>query len=329
MQSILIAKIEAPGLYSSDGMVKALRDQFDQVYEFNYQNVMFNEGVEGMRRRLMGMCMMYSPDVCFLHIQIPDPLNLDLIQFLSERTFVVLYTFDVKINVDWYKEYAPYVGLILFGDGETIDYLRLGGITNVDYLPSSADFDLYKPLPEGVYPEKDYGEIVFIGNNFVSNKLNFPMSEERVGMVEYMKKHFGERFKVYGLGWPGSTMLSPEQSVAAYQSCKIAVTHNNFYRKWYTSDRLWRAMGCGACTISQYYDGYYYDIPYPISQTWVNYGTLKKRCEELLENDSFRKQIAKRQYKYVVEAHSWSIQFSRLKQLIINHGYKKRVESVS
>jgi len=328
MDSVLIAKIEIPS-YSSAGIVNALRNNFKEVHEFNYQNVMYNEGADGMRRRLMGLCMMHNPDVCFLHIQTPEPLNMDVIKFLSERTFVVLYTFDVRENIDWYKKYAPYVGLILFGDMESVESCHKGGIKNVDYLQSSANFDLYRPLPVGVVPDKEYGEIVFIGNNFDGTMLAFPLAKQRVEMVNFMHENFGERFKVYGMGWPGSRMLSPVEEIAAYHSCKIAITHNNFFRSKYTSDRLWRAMGCGAYTLSQYYIGYYHDMPLASSQTWGTLASLKERCEMILDNDEFRRQVAKRQNEYVVKNHNWSVRISKLKQLILNHGYDKRMENIT
>lgn len=326
MESILIAKLEAPGIYSSAGIVNALRTEFKEVYEFNYQSIMYSEGADGMRRRLMGMCMMHNPDVCLLHMQTPECMDINLIQFLSEKTFVVLYTFDVRENIDWYKEYAPYVGLILFGDQESVEQMNESGFMNVDYLQSSADFDLYRPSP--VPPDKDYGEIVFIGNNFSGSKHKFPLIKQRVDLVNYMKKHFGDRFKVYGMGWPGSRMLNPMEEIEAYHSCKIALTHNNFFRTGYTSDRQWRSMGSGAMTISQYYEGYENDFPSIISNVWQQLPTLKARCELLLENEYFRNDIARRQHDWVVKNHSWSVRISKLKQLIINHGYDKRMESI-
>lgn len=328
MNSVLIAKIEVPS-YSSAGIVKGLRNNFEVVHEFNYQSIMFDEGAEGMRQRLIGMCMMHNPDILLLHIQNPEPLDLNAVQFMSSRSFVVMYTFDVRDDIDWYKDYAPYVGLILFGDLESVKKMRDAGFDNVDYLSSSADFDLYRPLPNGIKPDKDYGEIVFIGNNFVGSMHKFPLAQQRVDMVNMMKKEFGDRFKVYGMGWPGSRMLNPVEEIAAYHSCKVAITQNNFFRTGYTSDRMWRAMGSGACTISQYYLGYYEDMPPVISQTWDTFPSLVDRCHVLLDNDAFRNQVSIRQNEFVVKHHNWTKRFSEFKELILKHGYDKRMEIVA
>lgn len=329
MDSALVVKLEAPNMYSSNGIVTAFRNNFKEVNEFDYQKVMFNEGVEGMHRRLMGMVLMHKPDVTFLHIQTPGPLSLDIIKFLSERTYTVLYTFDVRKDIDWYKEYAPYLGLILFGDQESISELKHDGIENVDYLQSSADFDLYRPLPPGLIAKGNYGEIVFIGNNTAGSKLNFPQAHQREHMVKALKNNFGDRFKAYGLGWPDSKMLNPVEEIAAYQACKIAVTHNNFERTGYTSDRQWRAMGCGACTISHYYKGYNDDIPSFVAHTWRYVDALVKRCETLLGSPDICKHIGKYQQEHVVRNHSWYERIFKLKKLIIKHGYDKRMEDIA
>jgi hypothetical protein len=329
MKSVLIAKLEAPGLYSSAGIVNGLQNNFEEVYEFNYQNVMYMEGASEMRRRLMGMVLMYKPDIVFLHVQIPEPLDMNLMEFLSERTYVVMYTFDVRTDISWYKEYAPLVGLIVFADKESVLECVSEGIKNVDYLHSSANYEQYKPLPEGKLPEKDYGEIIFIGNNFIGTIHKFPNTGQRFELVQFMQDKFGDRFKAYGLGWRGSRMLSPAEEIAAYQSCKIAITHNNFNRSGYTSDRQWRSMGCGALTICHYYDGYYDDIPSQMSQTWSTFHKLEHRCQILLDNDGFRRQVAIRQHKHVVDNHNWTIRFSKLKKLILNHGYETRVEDIA
>lgn len=329
--TVLIAKIEAPS-YSSAGIVRAMRNEFENVYEFNYQNVMFQEGADGMRKRLMGMCMMYQPDIIFLHIQNPEPLDMDVIQFLSERAFVVLYTFDVRENIDWYKEYAPYVGLILFADAESIDACKKDGIENVDYLQSSVDMNLYRPLPPGVEPDKEYGDIIFIGNNFLNTNLNFPLAQQRVDMVNFMKEQFGDRFHVYGIGWPGSRMLNPMEEIAAYHSCKIAITHNNFLRTGYTSDRLWRAIACGALTVSQQFEPYgQYDIPRRAMPMWSTFKDIRDYCNFFLDPywAQHKSDVREEQYQHLKSNASWANRILKFKQLIKNHGYSKRVEDVS
>src|SRR6266446_1633002 len=96
MSSILVVKLEAPQ-YSSDGIIRAFKEHYDEAYEYNWQHVRFNTSVEEMRRRLMGMALQYHPDVIFLHIQNEEALDQNTIQFLSnEIGFVINYTFDCR-----------------------------------------------------------------------------------------------------------------------------------------------------------------------------------------------------------------------------------------
>jgi hypothetical protein len=69
MSSALVVKMEAPN-YSSNGIVNAFKDHYDHVYEMDWQSIRFNTDIEGVRKRLMAMVTMYSPDVCFFNIKI-------------------------------------------------------------------------------------------------------------------------------------------------------------------------------------------------------------------------------------------------------------------
>jgi len=319
MSSVLIAKMEAPKLYSSDGIVRAFKEHYDQVYEFDWQKTRFNTSVEEMRRRLMGIAMMYHPDVIFLHIQNPDVLDQNTVEFLSnEIGFVILYTFDVREDIDWMKKLAPYLGLLLFADKDSVTQCKKDGIENVDYMQSSCDYQLYKPVDAKLAEKQG---IVFIGNNFVGSNLKYPLAQERYDMVHLMRKTFKDQFTCYGHGWDfESQMLDPEKEVAAYNYAKISITHNNFNREGYTSDRLWRSIGCGAYTISQHYEGLDEDFPNHWLLSWKNFDELKSLCSKMLTSKWYINVGAERQRACALRKHTWSIRISNLKEKIQSHG---------
>lgn len=327
MSSVLIVKLEAPG-YSSDGIVKAFREHYDEVYEYDWQKIRFNLGVEEMRKRLMGMALMYHPELIFLHVQNPDVLDQNTVEFLSEEIgYTVLYTFDVREDIQWMKDLSPYLDLILFGDHQSVEQCRCEGINNVDYLQSSCDFDFYKPVQH--YSSSPEPEIVFIGNNTLNTNLKFPEAKGRVEMVEFMKKEFGNRFAVYGMGWEGTKMVTPREERVIYNCSKIVITHNQFNRDGYTSDRIWRAMSCGVCTISQYYEGYTKDFP---SEAWLFWGhlhSLRLACSVLLADEKTRIKMASLQHDHVTQNHTWSKRILKLKELISTHGKHNRVEDIA
>ena len=181
---------------------------------------------------------MCQPGLIFLHLQTPESIDADTAIELSKIGYVVNYTFDVRQDISWYKEIAPHIGLTLFGDYDSIEECKREGINNVDYLQSSCDFDWYKPL--NIREKENTGEIVFLGGNYAMSNMNYPSAQERIELVEFLQKEFPDKFRVYGMGWEGTKMVHAQDEIKIYNQAKIAITHNNFQRKGYTSDRLFR-----------------------------------------------------------------------------------------
>lgn len=311
MSSVLHSMIEAP-TFSSKGIEQGFLDNGFEYIGFDWQRCKYNSSAEEMMDRLIGKAHMEKPDIIFLHHQNPESLDVGTAIELSNVAFVVNYTLDVRKDISWYKDIAPHIGLTLFGDLESVEELRKAGIKNVDYLGSSADYSWYKPLN---LPRTE--DIVFIGGNYVNTSLDFPQAQQRVDMVEFMKDAFGDRFKLYGMGWKsGVDMVNPQQEIEIYNRSKIAITHNNFTRGGYTSDRLWRSMGCGIATISQYYPGINKNINKYVGSTWLDFPMLKKECEKLLNLDEEREAMGRAGSEWVRINHSWKNRIGQLKELI-------------
>jgi spore maturation protein CgeB len=268
-----------------------------------------------MMDRLIGKAHMEQSDLIFLHLQSAGAIDVETAKELSKVAFVVNYTLDVRNDNSWYKEIAPHIGLTLFGDWDSVEELKKSGIKNLDYLGSSADYSWYRPLN---LPRTE--DIVFIGGNYANTALDFPQAKQRVEMVEFMKDTFGDRFKYYGMGWKaGIDMVNPQQEIEIYNRSKIAITHNNFIRGGYTSDRLWRALGCGIATISQYYPGINKDLNKYVASTWLDFPMLKQECEKLLNLEEEREAMGKAGAEWVRMNHSWRNRISQLKELIQKH----------
>lgn len=314
MKSVLHVRIDAP-TYNSDGIMNGFLENGFEYTGWNWQQVKFNSSNEEMLDRLIGKAHMEQPDLIFAHMQNPESLDVETAKELSKVAFVVNYTLDVRKDISWYKEIAPHIGLTLFGDWESVEELRRVGINNVDYLGSSADYSWYKPLN---LPRTE--DIVFIGGNYVNTSLDFPQAQQRAEMVEFMKDTFGDRFTVYGAGWgAGTTMVNPQEEIRIYNTSKIAITHNNFIRGRYTSDRLWRAMGCGPAVVSQYYPGINKDLNKYVASTWLDFPMLKKECEKLLNLEEEQEAMGKAGAEYVRTVHSWKARIGQLKELIQKH----------
>lgn len=314
MKSVLHARIEAP-TYSSGGIENGFLENGFEYTGFDWQKVKFNSSGEEMMDRLIGKAHMEQPDLIFLHLQSAGAIDVETAKELSKVSFVVNYTFDVRKDISWYREIAPHIGLTLFGDWESVEELRKAGIKNVDYLGSSADYSWYKPLN---LPRTE--DIVFIGGNYANTALDFPQAKERAEMVEFMKDTFGDRFKFYGMGWKsGIDMVNAQQEIEIYNRSKIAITHNNFIRGGYTSDRLWRAMGCGAAVVSQYFPGINKELNKYVASTWLDFPMLKQECEKLLNLEVEREALGKAGVQWVRLHHSWKNRIQTLTELIQKH----------
>ncbi len=316
----LFAGIFSP-MYDSSFMVRGFEESGYQCESFNWQKIRFSEGLEGMLDRLLSKAKSLKPELIFLHIQNPDVILKDVAKELSEYGFVVNYTFDVRNSIQWYKDLAPHVGLTLFADKESVSECKADGIMNVDYLPASADYNVYRKL-DIREATNEYGEIVFIGNNTVGSALKFPKAEERVEMVEFMKKNFGSRFKVWGLNFGADTQIAyPHTEALIYNSAKVAITHNNFFKVGYQSDRALRSIGSGCYTIMQYFPEINKDFNNTVCASWLDFNMLALEVEKALLNDAKRNMIAESGYNFVRERHSWKNRVEQLKLMI--HGMAK------
>lgn len=303
-------------VYDSTYIVNSFEEAGYQCESFDWQKVRFVEGLAGMLDRLIGKAKMMKPDIIFMQIQNPDVLLVDAAKELSKKSFVINYTFDVRNSIDWYKEIAPHVGLTLFGDKQSVMELRKEGIENVEYLSCAADYGLYRKL-EVRERTSEFGDVVFIGNNTVGSALNFPRAQERVDMIEFMRKQFGDRFKAYGTNWGiNSSVVYPHMEVLIYNSAQVAITHNHFLRSGYQSDRALRSMGCNCYTIAQYYPEINKDFNPTVLATWLDFEMLAEETEKALSNDERRKMIADNGYEWVRENHSWKKRIEQLKGLI-------------
>lgn len=320
MKKALLIKIEAPS-YSSIGLETAFKEYFDDVVSIDWQHIKFHLGIDGLWNNIIQKCDLLKPDIIFCQFQKSDILSVEQFKILSKYGFVINYTEDVREDTSWYEEVAPHIGLTVFTNGDDATKLSNKGIYNVAYMMVGYNDIWYRPVAK---TKRDYGEIVFIGNNYENTNLEFPNATERQDMIKFMKSKFGNRFCAYGLGQEGG-ILSPAECVEAYNNCKIAVTQNNFTRHGYTSDRNLNSLGCGCITVQQYFSGIkgmFVGLPYFAS--WKKFEGLEKICtfylkdfsemfEGVGDNKNYREEIS----AYTKQNHSWQNRIKVLMAMVI------------
>lgn len=284
-RSILHIRLDAPS-YSSDAIEKGFRENGFEYHSLSWQNYRFSFGIEGLRSEIIRLQSEINPDYIFLHIQVPDIIDAATAKKLSEKSFVINFTEDVREDTTWYEEVGAVIGLTVFTNMDDVKKLNEKGITAA-YTPTSFNDLIYKKQDK---TEKHYGDIIFIANNYVGTNLNFPMAERRLEMVKFLKDNYAERFKVYGMNWgsvdPDARLLSPTECVEAYNNCKVSISQSNFIRKGYSSDRMFNSMASNAITLPEYYEGIEQDFNHlTFGLHWDNFDELKKAVDLFINND--------------------------------------------
>lgn len=307
---VLFACIEAP-TYSSKGMIKGFEDNGYEVIVFDWQKVRFNEGVEGMKDRLYYKAMMERPELIFLHIQNEDAVDAELAIGLQSIAFTINYTFDVrsKEKTAWMYELAQHIGLTLFSNQDDVNICKALGISKVGIMQSSCDTNWYKKL-KGL--SKDDNSVVFIGNNNENSNLNFDNAGERQAMIKFLYSEYSRSFNAYGLGQKNN-MINPQQEISLYNTSSIAISHNNYDRELYTSDRLWRIMACGCFCLTKYFKGVEAVFERGIHlDWWHDFNELKEKIDYYILNADEREAIAAQGHSKVIKNHTWTDRFNEL-----------------
>lgn len=274
-------------------------------------------GISVLQDAILKKAMISQPDLIFLHIQSKGILNTLIVDQLQRIADTVIYNFDCrsKKKTQWIYDLVPYVKLVCFSNLEDVMNCRAMGNYNTMVLQSSADYDVYKPLPnKEAIPKEFRHDIVFIGNRFDNSNMDFPEAKQRTEMVEMLSKEYGDRFKAWGMGWNFSRFVNKQEEVMIYNSCKIAITQNNFNRVDYQSDRIYKAMGCGAFTIAQFFPNINKYFNKYVCSAWLDLPMLKSEIDRYLEDEELRVKKAKYGAAFIREKHSWK---NRVEQLLV------------
>lgn len=287
--------------------------------EIDWGSLLRTYGKEKMNEIILERVNNFNPHIVFMQLQTDDVFFPETAMKISEKAFFIHWGGDKRDPIpDYFTSIAPFVSITCCTCEDDINTLRRMG-HKAEFLQIGFDHGIYRPgLPaiDGVAP------LLFMANNYGSQ---FPLSDERASMVNFMRSEFGESFKVIGNGWPFERLtLMGNQNMEAryYNSCKIAINFNHFNSLRYTSDRLFRILGSGAFCLSHHYKGIEQDFQIGVHlDTFRNMHELAEKCRDYTFNDATRSRIAMKGREYV---HS-RFTFDHMAQNILNiyNKYKK------
>lgn len=297
-----------------NGLTKAFQKHFD-IKELNTSNTRLNESI-------LFLASTWKPEIVFMQIQKANVVSVEALEGMKALgCFVINFTGDIRERqeIQWMYDMAKHISLTVFTNLTDVYGMRQYGFNSIQ-LELGIDPEIYTPIGE----QKECKEIVFMGNNY--GMTYFPLSTERISMVNYMKKRFGERFGVYGTGWgvgqsniaDGNFMASQNEEAARYRGSKIAINYSHFNYDSYSSDRLTRILGTGTFCLckrfinceTRFQDGIhlrYFDTLDELG-FWTDYYTDPVNEEE-------RKRIAKAGCELVHEKYKFENLVTSIKEV--------------
>jgi len=280
--------------------------------EFNYLRIVFPQiPKENIDTYICNVFKDFNPDIVLKE----DVGSLDLkestLKTLS-KAFMVQWTQDIVIP---YRkpilEYAKY-GLSLFSNYINIEKLKDAGY-KADFLMSSEDYDLYAPI-KGVAKRG----IVFIANNYDTG-VNMPIRKSREDMVDFLREEYPNDFSLYGNNWfhRGSKgYVGFKNEAKVYSEALMAINISQFNTQRYTSNRMYKILGCKTFCLSHAYPGC--EVDFPDVETFNSFEELKYTIDYFLkpENRAELDNIADKTHKHALKYHSWDARVQQLKSLI-------------
>lgn len=326
MKKVLHAALLAPN-YSNKGIMDGFFGAGFKEYKlFDYFLHRFNTDQETMQKMLVKEAEDMKPDLIWMQVQVSDIIDAETFKALSKIAFTVNYTFDIrhKEQTEWLYNLVPHIGLMCFSNQRDVDECKSRGYNNVMVLQSSVDMDVYKPNRFAYTPNF----VSFIGTNFAATNMPFPQSDERVEMVDRLRKRFGKSFDVWGRGWGESQSTFPGQEAKIYDTSLMGINHNNFNEELYTSDRLWRIMASGVMCLTSYFKGLETlftrgkDIDW-----WETLDELEEKIDYYFSNPDEAANIAFNGCWNVRANHKWENRIMQMRAFIESMGFGRKADN--
>lgn len=268
--------------HGKNGLTDALRKVCDQ-----YEEVATSD--PEMNAKICHLLDSFNPTIVWIQIQNEGITEETLQKLQASQAHVINWTGDVRAPIpDFYFHYGEYVDVTCFSNMHDVKIFNKYGYRS-EFLQIGFDPEIYSPEGE----KKQVEDIVFMG----SNTRGFPLSQYRAQMVQFLKQTYGNRFGVYGNGWmgleSGNYMGDQHGEAAVYRGAKIAINCSHFNYERYSSDRLFRALGCGVCVASHKYKGVTQDfIEAKELMLWDDFDQLKVVVDAMLFDETWRNNIA-------------------------------------
>lgn len=244
--------IKQDGVYDAFEALGCNLRVFD--YMTKYLHVKNNRKV---RKQLEDEVAEFKPNLLHLQIQhatVIDSATINNLKNKYPNMIITNWTGDVRNYVPpTYKAIAKVSDYNLISSTGQLDKFRNEIGKDIKYWQIGYNPKLYKPFSGNENITKKY-DVVFAGN--YTNKEKYPGTSTRLETCQLLRKEFGERFGLFGHGWPrGSIKINgsweQRRMTELYQKSfsTVSVSHYNDIEHYF-SDRLLMCLASGIPTIS-------------------------------------------------------------------------------
>jgi len=194
------------------------------------------------------------------------------------------------------------------------------GCKNVFWLMLAADPGLFKPMKV----QKEF-DVVFIGNFTLDKLKGFKQL-----LFPIFKRSNGIKVRIFGARWPTNArwyrgFLQYKYIPLIYSQSKLVINIHTDIQRFSPltfNMRMFEAMACGACLISDYIPGSEFFFKnykhYILLKTPVKSYEYLRLLESLLENNNLREEIGMSARENIIHSHTYIHRALRLTQIIGN-----------
>jgi Glycosyl transferase family 2 len=241
------------------GLTKLGSDGYSEVRWFADH---YPYGKYAVRNAVLKATAALRPTLVFMQLQTTDALDASAIhqmRQLAPGCTVVSWCGDIAdVNSPWtagepYADLGRICDLVLHSSMSHVHVLRSYGVHVASYLQIGYDERQYCPESSA---EKRY-DVCFLGNAYgidrFSESLKWNDVDLRSKAILSLSYKFGPRFGLFGYGWRNDSSYCPlSRAHEIYQNSKIGlnVSLSNSFEA-YTSDRLFRILGCGSLLLTK------------------------------------------------------------------------------
>jgi spore maturation protein CgeB len=225
-----------------------------EIYDY-WTDWLQNKNIEGIKQRFLSKVATFQPDLIHMQLQFTGAISIETLREakrMCPKAVMVNWSGDVRADPPHpFTSLASALDFTLISSSGQLELYKRAGCHNVKYWQIGYD-------PKTAFPmnktEFTY-DISFTGNNYGNM---FPDGPLRASAAKALKDAFGNKFGLFGSGYPGATgSTSHQQSNQIYNDSLCVLSISNFNNiAHYFSDRLLLCLGSGRPTISWYFPNY-------------------------------------------------------------------------